>query len=806
MAEDIRFSKKAATLTHDSARGKIVRNADNFTRGSQLFHHQVLMTWAGIRLPLLLWLATSVILLTVLAFLYFREHEVQLVLMRFLATIWNWVSLNPEKPVNLTLPNGRTVAQTMATVPWHPAVQSAWETATRIATAAAVGAAFICVPLTIWFVDYSRSRGSEILKERHERGALLVDRETLTDEIRRHNAIEHDKECRARRPAVDPGIIRKKGLKALTRAGFHAPYRLAGVPFPWRLEQSHAMLIGTTGAGKTTELKKIVVQARARGHRCVIFDLTGSFVEDFYNEETDVILNPMDERCQPWSIFNDCENYAEFMSAAAALIPTGHNAEDDFWQKAARTMLVEMCVKMVKMGVRSNGGLAYYLMQSDLKALSRQLENTVAASLASTHAAKMAESIRATNVANANVLRFLPEPPPGENGFSINEWMTEDIKEGSILFITSSHPDLVLNRPLLTLWMDLAVNALFRMGRTRNLRTWFLIDEVHALHRLPAIEHGLQTARAVGGAFVLGMHSFDKLAETYGENGAVNLASLARTKLVLATADIETAKRCSDFIGSREVRQMDEAYSYGYNNTRDASTITPRKQIENLVMPDDIVNLPSLHGFIKFPDGFPAARIKLEWRGYPAVAEPFARVTHMRAAEFTPPVDQNADVGGEGREGDAPDSAPIPVREEVEAPKSEAEKAAEMLRQEVEMKSGPQVAVQSEQSKTADKGKGEGEQANPAGREKLGADGLTWSDRQRQRESREATQPLTDPKLTPRIRAGEPSEWDKQRAEAEREDDQESEIQREEKRGFGGEEKQPHEQDIAITDDLEAER
>ena len=58
---------------------------------------------------------------------------------------------------------------------------------------------------------------------------------------------------------------------------------------------------------------------------------------------------------------------------------------------------------------------------------------------------------------------------------------------------------------------------------------------------------------------------------------------------------------------------MDEAYSYGYNNTRDASTLTPRKVTEPLVIPDDITNLPSMHGFVKFPDGFPAARIKLEF-------------------------------------------------------------------------------------------------------------------------------------------------------------------------------------------------
>ncbi|MBN4683530.1 type IV secretion system DNA-binding domain-containing protein, partial [Pandoraea nosoerga] len=145
------------------------------------------------------------------------------------------------------------------------------------------------------------------------------------------------------------------------------------------------------------------------------------------------------------------------------------------------------------------------------------------------------------------------------------------------------------------------------------LRTWFMFDELGALHRLPAIENGLQTARAFGGAMILGIHSFEKLVEVYGEQGARNLASLARSKLILATADLDTAEQCARYIGNREVRQMDEAYSYGYNNTRDASTLTPRKQVEPLVIADDITNLPSMHGFVKFPDGFPAARILLEW-------------------------------------------------------------------------------------------------------------------------------------------------------------------------------------------------
>jgi hypothetical protein len=146
------------------------------------------------------------------------------------------------------------------------------------------------------------------------------------------------------------------------------------------------------------------------------------------------------------------------------------------------------------------------------------------------------------------------------------------------------------------------------------------------------------------------MHSFDKLAETYGEEGAINLASLARTKLILATADKNTAEVCSNFIGFREVRETDEAYSIGASRSRDAATITPRTEVKPLVIPDDIMNLPSLHGYVKFPEGFPAARIRLLWRDYPKIAEPFLRKTDMQLAAYVPQRggDEEAGAGGDG--------------------------------------------------------------------------------------------------------------------------------------------------------------
>ncbi|WP_103727322.1 type IV secretion system DNA-binding domain-containing protein [Novosphingobium sp. HII-3] len=800
--KDIRFSKKAATLEHHSARGKVVRNSGNFTRGSQLFSHQIAMTWAGVRVPLMTWVGTSVVLLSVVSFFYFAEHEIQLVLMRIYAELWNWVALNPSKQVHLTLPDSSVVVGRMSWVPYHSAVVDAWDKFMRLLLASGLGSVFICAPLTLWFIDYSKKRGKEILTERHERGALLVSRDELAEAIGTHNRAEFRKECADRDPPAIPEKVLKLPIAERVSEGFHVPYRLATIPYPWRLEQSHAMFIGTTGAGKTTELKKLVTQARARGHRCVIFDLTGSFVESFYNPKTDTILNTMDKRCKPWTIFSDCDNYAEFLSASEALVPGGHNSEDDFWQKAARTLFVEMCMKLIQKGATSNGALAYHLMQADLKKISEELENTVAAPLVATQAAKMAESIRATFNTHANALRFLPDPMPGEEGFSINRWMAQEGDEGAILFITSSHPDLVLNRPLLTLWMDLAVNALFRIGRTRNVRTWFLLDEVHALHRLPAIEHGLQTARAVGGAFVLGIHSFGKLAETYGENGAINLGSLARTKLILTTSDIETAKRCSDFIGSREVRQMDEAYSYGYNNSRDASTITPRKEVQHLVMPDDIKELPSLHGFVKFPDGFPAAKIKLSWVNYPKVAEGFVRVTKMRASDYTPDEDGTDAKGEEGRETDGPDNEPQQVRDlgkrqehseqEHDQDRSEAEESAEALRS-----AFPQSTVRTDGGPTGPAPNGSAEQTLPEAKSWLGGLTSARSDNPEgrtdsEREQRGNTDAQRLQNADQRKTSDRPNS---------RKDEQESLIAREERQGIGLEEEE-HRRDRDAGDDF----
>src|SRR3546814_11867270 len=118
------------------------------------------------------------------------------------------------------------------------------------------------------------------------------------------------------------------------------------------------MLIGTTGTGKTVALSQLLAEARARGQRAVVFDLTGAFIETFYDPTRDIILNPLDARCPNWSVFNDCTSEGEFHAAAEALVPHDGGGSEQFWVLAARMLFVEMCLHLQRTAQASNQALA----------------------------------------------------------------------------------------------------------------------------------------------------------------------------------------------------------------------------------------------------------------------------------------------------------------------------------------------------------------------------------------------------------------------------------------------------------------
>ncbi|MBV1692474.1 type IV secretion system DNA-binding domain-containing protein [Novosphingobium sp. G106] len=108
----------------------------------------------------------------------------------------------------------------------------------------------------------------------------------------------------------------------------------------------------------------------------------------------------------------------------------------------------------------------------------------------------MAQSIRAVLKPTAN--RALPARE--RSPFSIRDWTRREEKVGSIFFITAQYAISTWTRPLLTLWMNIAINTMMTLKHTRTLRTCSVFDELGALHQLPAPHSGLRKPRAATAA------------------------------------------------------------------------------------------------------------------------------------------------------------------------------------------------------------------------------------------------------------------------------------------------------------------
>jgi hypothetical protein len=123
---NLRFDRSPVTVKHHSSRGEILRNTDNFTRGSQLISHQFTMFFAGIKIPLLMWVGIFIVIYWIMLSAVMGENEVQLCAMRLYASVWSWLEFNPYKQMNVPMPGHNIRPTAMGYIFYLPAVQVAW--------------------------------------------------------------------------------------------------------------------------------------------------------------------------------------------------------------------------------------------------------------------------------------------------------------------------------------------------------------------------------------------------------------------------------------------------------------------------------------------------------------------------------------------------------------------------------------------------------------------------------------------------------------------------------------------------------
>lgn len=376
---------------------------------------------------------------------------------------------------------------------------------------------------------------------------------------------------------------------------------IGGVSLPNDLENLSYFFLGAPGSGKSQAIKKVLSILRQRSDfRVIVLDRNAELLESFYDEGTDLIFNPRDQRSVKWGHLSEAQQ-AETM--AAAMVPESASDEGRFFAEAARSLLADLYERC-----RDNAQVWEVISQyshDDLKAFVKGGLSTRIFD-----GERMTASVLATMVNNLRFYRDLE--PTGD--FSFSRWAKYDSPEW--LFLPIFEDTAERYKPVYSAGFELAMRGLLSTEK-RQMKTAIVIDELGALNRLASLNRLTAESRKFGGTLILGTQTDAQIDRVYGEHDSRIILQGTATKLILNCRDGKTAERCAGLIGRQERVDITRSNSGGViNNSR-------TEQIREIyvVMPTELQILPPLQGYLSIADGTPPAKVQIEPQSYPGQAE-----------------------------------------------------------------------------------------------------------------------------------------------------------------------------------------
>ncbi|HHW4982469.1 TPA: type IV conjugative transfer system coupling protein TraD [Legionella anisa] len=376
-------------------------------------------------------------------------------------------------------------------------------------------------------------------------------------------------------------------------------------------EVQHLLVHGTVGTGKSQLIMKIMDCLRKRGDRVIVYDKGCSFIPHYYQDESDVILNPFDKRCANWDMWLEAPRDSDFENMAESSIPM-HGESDPFWVNASRTVFSCLGSVMRHHSDRSLDKFLKLILTDEFSALEEYLQGTPAATLVSGKIEKTAISIRATLTTYLKSFSALAElHQEGKQPFSIRDYILDEQQKGW-LFISSNGETHKSLKPLISMWLAQASLALLSLTPNRNRRIWFICDELPSLHKLPLLGETIAEVRKFGGCFLLGMQSFSQLTKVYGQAGAKEMFDLLNTRFFFRSPSSDMARLVASELGEEEIEESRENYSYGANSIRDGISLGAQRVTRPIVSYPQIMELQDLHCFVRLPGHYPITQLALD--------------------------------------------------------------------------------------------------------------------------------------------------------------------------------------------------
>jgi len=398
-------------------------------------------------------------------------------------------------------------------------------------------------------------------------------------------------------------------------------YSVAGIRLPKNAETLHIVIVGSTGAGKTTAALNLLDQIRARGDAAIVYDPDGTLLSCFYRAKTDIVLNPFDARMPGWGPGPECpQPHQCFDFAEAMMAKDPREGGDSIWDVGATQLIASALEHLLREGRCTSRALYRMLATMPLEDIEARLKGTPAGVVMNKSIERTALSVRFTAMKRIAAFRYLPDPSEGDT-FSIRRFVENP--HGRWLFLSARADMRALLRPMLTIWLHLATTTLLSLPPSPTRRLWFVLDEAASLNRLPALGILLQEGRRFGACVVLGLQSLSQLSSLYGEQEAITLLSLPQTTVALRTPEPRTAELLAQRLGRHVFVESKESVQYGGHPTRDGVSLSETYTTRYIVEPAALQCLPDRVGYLKLPGSEPLVRVSLRVRRRVQIAAPF---------------------------------------------------------------------------------------------------------------------------------------------------------------------------------------
>jgi type IV secretory pathway TraG/TraD family ATPase VirD4 len=270
--------------------------------------------------------------------------------------------------------------------------------------------------------------------------------------------------------------------------------------------------------------------------------------------------------------------------------------------------------KYASQGTLEIDKLATFLLSSEGKEFEAFFKGTDAANFTCDNNEKTTQSIRSVLSSHIEGFRQLENTGmPGASPFSLRSWVMNEKQKGTI-FITARADQRQTLKPLISAWVDMAINALMVLPEDYTRRLWFIIDELASLQKLPSLQMGLAEGRKYGGCFLIGFQSKPQLEEIYGRQGAESMLDLFNTKVFFRCTEPSTQTWISKVLGDKEEIEPQENISYGANSMRDGVSLSHHTRQKPLVMPTELSQLKDLECYIKLPGDYPCTKLQMSYQ------------------------------------------------------------------------------------------------------------------------------------------------------------------------------------------------